>query len=70
MGEETEIAVVEQQLPVRGLNWLRVIVASVVPTLISGNTQALAIMIGETGPPHSAGRTHHDSCDCHPRRGR
>lgn len=51
MGED-EMAVVDQQLRVRGLQGLRVIDASIMPTLISGNTQATSIMIGEKGAHH------------------
>jgi choline dehydrogenase-like flavoprotein len=49
---ETDAAVVDQQLRVRGLDGLRVVDASVMPTLISGNTQATSIMIGEKGAHH------------------
>ena len=51
MGED-EMAVVDQQLRVRGLAGLRVIDASIMPTLISGNTQATSVMIGEKGAHH------------------
>ena len=51
MGED-EMAVVDQELRVRGLAGLRVIDASIMPTLISGNTQATSIMIGEKGAHH------------------
>ncbi len=44
-----ESAVVDTDLRVRGLAGLRVIDASVMPRLISGNTQATSIMIGEKG---------------------
>jgi choline dehydrogenase-like flavoprotein len=42
-----EAAVLDPQLRVRGVEGLRVVDASVMPTLISGNTQAPSSMIGE-----------------------
>ncbi len=41
------MAVVDAQLRVRGIDGLRVADASVMPTLIGGNTNAPSIMIGE-----------------------
>ena len=43
------LAVVDTQLRVHGIGGLRVIDASIMPTLISGNTSAPSIMIGEKG---------------------
>ena len=43
------MAVVNHRLRVRGMGGLRVIDASIKPTIISGNTAAPAVMIGEKG---------------------
>ena len=48
MGADAE-AVVDPQLRVRGVSSLRVVDASNMPTLVSGNTNAAAILIGEKG---------------------
>jgi len=48
MGHD-DLAVVDTQLRVHGLSGLRVIDASIMPKLISGNTQAPSIMVGEKG---------------------
>jgi choline dehydrogenase len=48
MGSD-ERAVLDPRLRVRGIDGLRVIDASVMPKIISGNTNAPSIMIGEKG---------------------
>jgi len=56
MGED-EMAVVSQDLSVRGLEGLRVIDASVMPTIVTGNTNGPSIMIGERGADFILGRS-------------
>jgi choline dehydrogenase-like flavoprotein len=47
MGVNDALAVVDPKLKVYGLEGLRIADASVMPTLIGGNTNAPSIMIGE-----------------------
>ena len=48
MGADAD-SVVDPELRVRGVDNLRVIDASVMPSIIGGNTNATTIMIGEKG---------------------
>jgi choline dehydrogenase len=49
MGPDPATAVVDHRLKVHGLAGLRIIDASIFPTITSGNTNAPAIMVGEKG---------------------
>jgi choline dehydrogenase len=51
-----DMAVVDTSLKVHGIDGLRVIDASIMPTLVSGNTNAPSIMIGERGADAVLGR--------------
>ncbi|MEO8261908.1 MAG: GMC family oxidoreductase N-terminal domain-containing protein [Pseudolysinimonas sp.] len=48
MGQDAR-AVVDERLKVRGIEGLRVIDASIMPTITTGNTNAPAVLIGEQG---------------------
>ncbi|MGE0750332.1 MAG: GMC family oxidoreductase [Variibacter sp.] len=58
MGPQTDpMAVVDDQLRVHGFESLRVIDASIMPSMLSANTNAAAMMIGEKGADMVRGRT-------------
>jgi choline dehydrogenase len=55
MGQDS-MSVVDPQLRVRGVDCLRVVDLSVAPVIVSGNTNAAAMMIGELGADLLRGR--------------
>tara|TARA_Y100000385_G_scaffold163828_1_gene169743 strand:- start:511 stop:687 length:177 start_codon:yes stop_codon:yes gene_type:complete len=47
MGDNPSTSVVDEKLKVRGVSGLRVVDASIFPTIPSGNINAPSIMVGE-----------------------
>jgi choline dehydrogenase len=60
MGRD-EMAVVDEELRVHGVHGLRVIDASIMPTIVNGNTNAPTIMIAEKGADLISGNIHFTS---------
>jgi choline dehydrogenase len=65
MGTDDD-AVVDAQLKVRGIDGLRIADASVMPTLVRGNTNAPSILIGERAADLILGRTVDPALAAHP----
>ena len=63
---EDPLAVVDAQLRVHGVHGLRVVDASIMPRIVSGNTNAPIIMIGEKGADLIKGHARHPDSSLRP----